>query len=55
MSILPVQTLETAPEAYGFIPNITATFANSPAMIEAYGVLARHFDKTDLSVTERLH
>ncbi|MEO9823516.1 MAG: carboxymuconolactone decarboxylase family protein [Paracoccaceae bacterium] len=64
MSVLPVQTLDTAPEAskpflegakkaFGFIPNLTATFANSPAMVEAYGVLAGHFDKTDLTATER--
>ena len=64
MTILPVQTPETAPEGskphldaaaknYGFIPNLTAVFANSPAMIEAYGVLAGHFEKTDLTPVER--
>lgn len=64
MSILNVQTKDTAPEAskpfldqaekaYGFIPNLTAVFANSPAMIEAYGVLSSHFEKTDLTPTER--
>ena len=61
---LPVQTPSTAPEAskphldaamknYGFIPNLTAVFANSPVMIEAYGVLASHFEKTDLTPVER--
>ncbi|MEO9862547.1 MAG: carboxymuconolactone decarboxylase family protein [Paracoccaceae bacterium] len=64
MTILPVQTHDTAPEAskphldaavknYGFVPNLTAVFANSPAMIEAYGVLAGHFEKTDLTPVER--
>lgn len=64
MSHLPVQTLQTAPEAskpflenaqktYGFIPNLMAVFANSPAMVEAYGVLTSHFEKTDLTPTER--
>jgi len=64
MSHLPVHTLETAPEAskpflegakktYGFLPNLTAAFAESPAMVEAYGVLAGHFEKTDLTSTER--
>lgn len=64
MSHLPVHTIESAPEgskaalegaqkAYGFLPNLTATFAESPAMVEAYGVLAGHFEKTDLTPTER--
>ena len=64
MSHLPVHTIETAPEgskaalegakkAYGFLPNLTATFAESPAMVEAYGVLAGHFEKTDLAPVER--
>lgn len=64
MSHLTVHTEETAPEAskpilegtkkaFGFLPNLTATFAESPAMVEAYGVLAGHFEKTDLTPTER--
>ena len=64
MSYLPVQTLESAPAAskpflegaeksFGFVPNLMAVFANSPAMIEAYGTLAAHFEKTDLTATER--
>lgn len=64
MTALSVQTRETAPEAskphldaaeksYGFIPNLTAVFANSPVMIEAYGVLANYFEKTDLTPVER--
>ncbi len=64
MNHLPVQTKETAPEAskpfldraqkaYGFVPNLFAVFANSPAMIEAYGVLTGLFEKTDLTPAER--
>ncbi|SLN62238.1 Carboxymuconolactone decarboxylase family protein [Roseovarius albus] len=64
MSHMIVHTEETAPEAskpiieatkkaFGFLPNLTATFAESPAMVEAYGVLAGHFEKTDLTPTER--
>ncbi len=64
MAYLPVQTKDTAPEAskpfldrarkaYGFIPNLFAVFANSPAMIEAYGVLTGLFEKTDLTPAER--
>lgn len=30
-----------------------AVFANSPAMVEAYGTLAAHFEKTALTATER--
>jgi len=40
-------------KAFGFLPNLTATFAESPAMVEAYGVLTGHFEKTALTPTER--
>lgn len=64
MSHMIVHTEETAPaaskpilegtkKAFGFLPNLTATLAESPAMVEAYGVLAGHFEKTDLTPTER--
>ena len=64
MSHLSVHTIDSAPEgskaalegakkAFGFLPNLTAAFAESPAMVEAYGVLAGHFEKTDLTPTER--
>ena len=57
-------TLETAPKdsqpilehvekAYGFIPNLMATFAESPAAVEAYATLSGIFDKSDLTPTER--
>lgn len=64
MTNFTIHTEETAPEAskpfvkgtvqaFGFLPNLSATFAESPAMIEAYGTLAGIFDKTDLTATER--
>ncbi len=45
--------LEGAQKAYGFLPNLLATMAESPAMLEGYMTLAGIFDKTDLSETER--
>jgi uncharacterized peroxidase-related enzyme len=64
MTDFTVHTEATAPEAskpiiqgarkaYGFLPNLMAVFAESPAMAEAYGTLSTIFDKTDLSATER--
>ncbi len=64
MTKFTIHTEETAPEAskpfvqgavkaFGFLPNLTATFAESPAMVEAYGVLSGIFEKTDLNATER--
>lgn len=57
-------TVETAPEAskptldavqrkMGFVPNLMATMAESPVMIEAYLTLMGIFDKSALSATER--
>lgn len=57
-------TEETAPEgskailqgvkqAYGFLPNLMATFAESPAVVEAYAALSGIFEKTDFTPTER--
>lgn len=57
-------TLETAPEAskpimqaakskMGFVPNLMATMAEAPVMIESYLTMMALFDKTDLSETER--
>lgn len=57
-------TEETAPEgsrpvlqrikrAFGFIPNLSATFAESPAVVEGYGTLSGFFDKSDFTATER--
>lgn len=57
-------TLETAPEAskpimeavkknMGFVPNLMATMAEAPVMIESYMTLMGLFNKTNLSETER--
>ena len=45
--------LEGAQKAYGFLPNLLATMAESPAMLEGYMTLAGIFDKTNLTETER--
>lgn len=45
--------VEGAQKAFGFVPNLLATMAESPAMLEGYMTLARIFDKTSLSETER--
>ncbi len=57
-------TIESAPEAskpilkaakakLGFLPNLMATMAESPVMVESYLTMMGLFDKTDLSETER--
>ena len=57
-------TIETPPEAskpilqaakrkLGFLPNLMATMAESPVMVEGYLTLMGLFDKSDLSETER--
>lgn len=59
-----LHTLASAPEAsqpllsivqqnFGFIPNLLAGMAKSPALLEGYRSLAACFDKTQLSETER--
>lgn len=45
--------LDGAQKALGFVPNLYATMAESPALLEGYTTLAGIFDKTDLSATER--
>ncbi len=45
--------IEDATRGIGFLPNLLATMAESPAMLEAYLTLAGIFDKTGLSETER--
>jgi len=60
----PVHTIETAPEAakttltaaqkgYGFIPNLLGVMSNAPALVEAYTTLAKIFDSTSLTPSER--
>lgn len=63
MTDFPIHTQKSAPEkskpildavqqAYGFIPNLMATFAESPAAVEAYATLSSIFGKSDLTPTE---
>ena len=64
MTAFTIHTLESAPEAskpiletakskLGFLPNLMATMAESPVLVESYLTLMGLFDKTDLSETER--
>lgn len=64
MTDFTIHTIETAPEgsqvilndvqqAYGFLPNLMASFSESPAMLEAYTAIASIFDKSDFTPTER--
>ncbi len=48
---LPI--LQGAKDAFGFVPNLLATMAEAPAVLEGYMTLAGIFDKTNLSDTER--
>jgi AhpD family alkylhydroperoxidase len=45
--------METARGAYGFVPNLLGTMAESPALLEGYMTLAGIFDQGILSETER--
>ncbi|WP_430431570.1 carboxymuconolactone decarboxylase family protein [Oceanicaulis sp.] len=45
--------LNTAKGAFGFVPNLLGTLAESPAAAEAYLTLAGIVDKTSLSPAER--
>lgn len=47
------QILKAAKEKLGFIPNLMATMAESPVLVESYLTLMGLFDKTELSETER--
>ncbi len=62
--LLSPLTIETAPEkskpileqvkkGFGFIPNLMATFANSPAVLEGYLAMDASFGKSSLSPVER--
>lgn len=64
MTDFPTHTMESAPEAakpilqaslksYGFVPNLYATMAEAPTILEGYITLSTIFGKTDLSETER--
>lgn len=45
--------LEKSQEKYGFVPNLHAIMAESPALLEAYQTVTEIFGKTKLSETER--
>lgn len=45
--------LKAAKKKLGFIPNLMATMAESPVMVESYLTMMRLFDKSELSATER--
>lgn len=45
--------LQKANDAYSFTPNLLATMAEAPALLEGYMTLAGIFDKTSFSETER--
>ncbi len=60
----PVNTIESAPESarpilsgaqkgFGFVPNLLAVMSTAPALLEGYMTLARIFDGSSLSATER--
>lgn len=45
--------LNSAKTKYGFVPNLFANMAESPALLEGYWVLTQIFNKTTLSETEK--
>ncbi len=64
MTDFTTHSIESAPEAskpylqgaldgFGFVPNLLATMAEAPALLEGYMNLAGIFDKSDMSETER--
>jgi uncharacterized peroxidase-related enzyme len=64
MTTLTPQTIESAPQGakatlqaiqnrHGFIPNLLATFANSPALLKGYLALDMAWQKSSFSALER--
>lgn len=64
MTTLTPQTIESAPQGakatlqaiqkrHGFIPNLLATFANSPALLKGYLALDTAWQKSSFSALER--
>lgn len=47
------QLLAAAEKAYGFVPNLLGTFAESPATLKGYMTLGKIFDESSFSPTER--
>lgn len=48
-----VALLEGAKKAFGFVPNLMGTMAESPATAKGYLTLSQIFDQTSFSTTER--
>lgn len=48
-----VPTLEKIQKGYGFIPNLMATFANSPAVLDGYMALDSAWEKSSFNAVER--
>lgn len=64
MAAFKTHTIESAPEAgrkilegvknaYGFVPNLTATMVESPALAEAYVSIGKIFDKSSFNASEK--
>ncbi|WP_240484772.1 NAD(P)H-dependent oxidoreductase [Pseudoponticoccus marisrubri] len=64
MTDFPTHTIDSAPadakpilqaalKGYGFVPNLYATMAEAPTILEGYTTLSAIFGKTELSETER--
>ena len=47
------ETLTNIQKGFGFIPNLMATFANSPAVLNGYLALDSFFQKTSFKAAER--
>ena len=45
--------LQAAKKDFGFVPNLLATFAESPATLEAYLTMHKLFDQSSFNNTER--
>ena len=47
------QTLQEVKSNFGFIPNLMATMAESPALLKAYAMISQIFEETSFSNTEK--
>ena len=47
------ETLERVKSAYGFLPNLTATMVQSPALAKAYVAVGKIFEETSFDATEK--
>jgi len=47
------ELLANAEKSFGFIPNLLAVFAESPAALKAYLTIGKIFDESSFSATER--